>query len=106
MAPVICSMAAEPSVAAPFAAVASTEASWALSAACFVMLDIDSRLEPVSSSELACSEAPLATDWLDEAIWADADETWSTPCATCAIASCSASAVALSASVILAWSPW
>ena len=66
------------------------------------MLDIDSRLAPVSSIELACSDAPLATNWLVEAIWAEAEETWSTACATCASASCSACAVAFSASVILA----
>ena len=36
------------------------------------------RLEVVSVSEAACSEAPAATAWADEAIWVEAEETCST----------------------------
>ena len=105
MAPVICFVAAKPWVAAPLAPVASTEACWALSAACFVMFETDSRLDPVSSSELACSEAPLATDSLLAAIWLAACPTWSTITATWASASWRADAVVLIASFISPNSP-
>jgi hypothetical protein len=87
IAPVICSMAAEPSLAAPLAAEASAAACCAFSAACLVIPDVDYRMDPVSSIELACSEAPLATAWLEEAIWLAAEETWLTDRATCAMAS-------------------
>ena len=99
----ISSIAALPWVAAPFAVMASSEASRALSAACRVARVIDSRVVLVSSSELACSEAPLATAWLDEAFWVEAAEDYrTTASATCDMASCKASAVVLRASAILA----
>ena len=62
--------------------------------------------EVVSSREAACSEAPEATAWEEAAIWVEADETWSTAWATCARASWSAVPVALTDSLIFAWSPW
>ena len=66
---------------------------------------MDSSADEVSSSELACCEAPSATVWLDEAIWPAAADTWSTAPATWARDSCNAAAVWLTDSLILAWSP-
>ena len=51
-----------------------------------------SRLLVVSVRAEACSEAPLATAWLEEAICPAEALSWSTVPATWARASCSASA--------------
>ncbi len=105
IAPAICCMASAPSAATPFADWASELACCALSADDFTMLAIDSSEEEVSSSELACSEAPEATCWLVDAISAAAEETWPTEVDTCPRASCSSWAVALSAVWSRAYSP-
>ena len=97
IAPAICCMAPVPSAATPFADCASELACCALSADVFTMLAIDSSEDEVSSSELACSDAPDATCWLDEAISAAADETWPTEVDTWTRASCSSWAAALNA---------
>ncbi|HEX7623980.1 MAG TPA: hypothetical protein VF400_10455, partial [Anaeromyxobacteraceae bacterium] len=75
MAPLICSMAAAPSVAEARAVAASALACWALSEDCWVIEAIDSSEEDVSSSAAACSLAPWATDWLLEAICPEAEVT-------------------------------
>ncbi len=43
------------------------------------MEDISSRDEEVSSSDDACSDAPSARGWLDEATWEEAEATCSAP---------------------------
>ena len=75
MALVICSLKAPPWVAATFASCARPFACWALSDDCLVTVVIECSDELVSSSELACSEAPSATAWLEAAIWPAADDT-------------------------------
>ena len=105
MAPCIWSSAAVPWVAAVLAACARAFACWELSVARRVMDRTDSSEVEVSSSAAACWEAPEATDWLEAAICWDALDTCSTAAATWATASWSASAVALTDSLIRAWSP-
>jgi hypothetical protein len=73
-----------------------------LSADCFVIDATESTDAVVSSRLDACSDAPDATACDDDAICAAADDTWSTACATCARASCNASPVAFTDSLIFA----
>ena len=56
-----------------FALAMSLSASPALSAFCRVREDISSRAVEVSSRAEACSEAPSARDWLDDATCNEAE---------------------------------
>ena len=105
MVSLICAMAAAPAVADSRAARARRLASPECLEAASVRAERDSSDELVSTRAAACSLAPWATDWLEEAISEEAEDTWPAASATWEMASASATAVAFTESFMRACSP-